>query len=86
VTIVRMVSDVAQTTLDNLAAKKKGRLLTHLTVLSELARSAPAVFETKADETHRFVMQDVIFAKSPSSEVSRCTHSTTVYLTSYRTM
>lgn len=59
----------SQSILDNLSDKDEDRLLSLLRGLSELALSAPVAFEEKSAEIIRFVMQDVMYKKSPSYEV-----------------
>ena len=59
----------SQSILDNLSDKDEGRLLSLLRGLSELALSAPVAFEEKGAEIIRFVMQEVVYKKSPSCEV-----------------
>lgn len=53
------------------AYEEEDRLLTYLRALSELALSAPAAFEERSNDIMEFVMNEVIFKASPSSEVSR---------------
>ncbi|RSH92189.1 hypothetical protein EHS25_008604 [Saitozyma podzolica] len=61
-------AELVDSILDNLSDKDEGRLLSLLRGLSELALSAPVAFEEKSAEIIRFVMQEVVYKKSPSCE------------------
>lgn len=67
--IVGGLSSDCQGILEDLADKNDALLLTHLRSLSELALSAPKALEARADEVHRYIMKDIIYKKSTSSEV-----------------
>ncbi|KAK1921574.1 armadillo-type protein [Papiliotrema laurentii] len=61
-------AELVEAILDQLAEKDESLLLTHLRGLAELALSSPQAVEAKADEIHRFVMAEVIYKKSDSSD------------------
>ena len=68
-TAIRGKADKVQEALDEMQAGNDDYLLAHLRVLSELALSAPQVYEQKADEVAAYLKAEILEKESPVTEV-----------------
>lgn len=71
---LHIVSEVAQADGQDIIKRfqdeDEERLMTYLRVLAELALSSPEAFEERSSDLMDFVLKEVMFKASPSSEVS----------------